>query len=68
MFISGNKANLFALFFAAILAWASFFSIIFLTNPENAGAFGVAVLYASFTLGLISLTLITWQLRILKKK
>jgi len=68
MFISGNKANLFALFFAAILAWASFFSIIFLTNPKSAGAFGVAVLYASFVLGLISLTLIAWQLRILKKK
>ena len=68
MFEGKEKGRLAALIFATVLAWASFFSIIFLTNPENAGTFGVAVLYASFTLGLISLTLITWQLRILKKK
>ena len=68
MFISGDKTHLFALFFATVLAWASFFSIIFLTNPENAGAFGIGVLYISFILGLISLTLFVWQLRILKKK
>jgi len=68
MLKDSRQACLIALIFANVLAWASFLSIIFFTNPKNAGMLGVIVLYASFAIGLICLTLFLWQLIILKKK
>ena len=68
MLKDNRQARLIALIFANVLAWASFLSIIFFTNPKSAGRLGVVVLYASFTVGLICLILFLWQLIILKKK
>ena len=68
MLRDGDKTYLFALIIASILAWASFLSIIFFTNPQSAGLFGVMVLYISFIVGLISVILSLWQLIILRKK
>ncbi len=67
MFEGKEKGRLVALIFANILAWVSFLSTTFLTNPRSAGALGAVVLCISFTLGLICLTLVIWQLKILKK-
>ncbi len=63
-----GKAGLTALILTNILGWSSFFAIIFLTNPESAGTFGVAVLYLSFAIGLISAALLIWRVKTLKKK
>jgi len=68
MLKDSKQARLFALVFANALAWASFLSIIFFTNPKSAGRLGVVVLDASFAIGLICLTLFLWQLIILRKK
>ena len=68
MLKDSRPARLIALIFANVLAWASFLSIIFFTNPKSAGRLGVVVLYASFMVGLICLILFLWQLIILKKK
>ena len=67
MFWDGGKAHLIALVFANILAWASFFSVILLTNPQNAGMFGAVVLCTSLIIGMICLALLIWQLKTLKK-
>ena len=61
MLIDSGKAYIIALIFANILAWASFLSIIFFTNPQSAGVFGVIVLYISLVIGFLSLILILWQ-------
>jgi hypothetical protein len=50
------------------LSWASFLSVVFFTNPRNAGAFGMAILCISFVAGLASLILFLWQLINRKKK
>lgn len=68
MLIDSGKVYIIALIFANILAWASFLSIIFFTNPQNTGKLGVAVLYFSGTLGLAGLPIILWQIIKLKKK
>lgn len=62
MLIAADQAYLVALIFSSVLAWSSFFSIIFFTNPQGAGLFGVIILYVSFIIGLASLILILWQL------
>mgnify|MGYP001565902374 CR=1 FL=1 len=67
MFWDGGKAHLIALIFANILAWASFFSVILLTNPQNAGVFGAVVLCVSLVIGLVCFGLLIWQLKTLKK-
>ena len=61
MLKDSRQVGLVALIFANILAWASFLSIIFFTNPQSAGRLGVIVLYASFIVGLICLMLFLWQ-------
>jgi len=61
MILDRQRAYLLALIFSSVLAWASFFSVIFFTNPQSAGTLGVAVLYASATIGLASLALILRQ-------
>lgn len=68
MLTGGEKTQVFALFFTTILAWASFLSIIFFTNPQGAGIFGVYVIYASAVLGLTGLLTILWKIIKLKKK
>lgn len=68
MFISGEKIQIFGLFFTTILAWASFFGIIFFTNPRSAGILGVSVLYAGAIAGFAGLLIILWQVKKLKKK
>lgn len=68
MLISTRQAYLSVLVFSSILAWASFFGIIFFTNPQSAGILGVAVLYASAAVGLACLFVILWQIIKLKKK
>ena len=67
MFVGKEKVRLLALIFANILAWASFFSIILLTNPKSAGVLGTVVLGIGFVLGVICSALLIWQLKILKK-
>ena len=67
MFWEGGKAQLMAIVFADILAWASFFSVILLTNPQNAGMFGAVVLCISLIIGLVGLAFLIWQLKTLKK-
>ena len=62
MLKDSRLACLIALIFANVLAWASFLSIIFFTNPKSAGMLGVVVLDASFVIGLICLVLFLWQL------
>lgn len=61
MLIDQKQAYLLALIFSSFLAWASFFGIIFFTNPQGAGALGIAVLYASAVMGIVSLSLILCQ-------
>jgi len=68
MLKDSKQARLFALIFANVLAWASFLSIIFFTNPKSAGGLGTVVLGASFIIGVICLTLFLWQLAIMRKK
>lgn len=67
MFIDSGRAYLLALIFSSILAWASFFGVVFFTNPQSAGILGVAVLYASAAVGLACLPFILWQIMKLKK-
>ena len=67
MFWDGEKARLIALILVNILAWASFFSVILLTNPRSAGVFGAVVLCVSFVVGMICFAFLIWQLKILKK-
>lgn len=62
MFVGNEKTQMFALFFATILAWSSFFSVIFFTNPQSAGKLGVIILYSSSILGLASLLMILCQI------
>ena len=61
MLISEKQAYLAALIFSIILAWSSFFSIIFFTNPQSAGVLGVAILYIGLTVGLSGLFIILRQ-------
>jgi len=68
MLKDSRQARFIALIFANVLVWASFLSIIFFTNPKNAGGLGLVVLYASFAIGLICLILFLWQFIILRKK
>ena len=58
MLIDTKQAYLAALIFSSILAWSSFFSIIFFTNPQSAGILGVAVLYIGLAVGLAGLFII----------
>lgn len=67
MLIDMARAHLLALIFSSVLAWASFFGIIFFTNPQSAGRLGIAVLYLSGALGLAGLFIILWQIIKLKK-
>ncbi len=62
MLKDSRQACLIALILANVLAWVSFLSIIFFTNPKSAGMLGVVVLDASFVIGLICLVLFLWQL------
>ena len=68
MLIDTTRAYLSALIFSSVLAWSSFFGVIFFTNPATAGVFGISILYASLALGLASLILFLWKLIDLKKK
>ena len=68
MLISEKQAYLAVLIFSSILAWASFFSVIFLTNPSGAGVLGITILYASAAVGLASLSIILWQIIKQEKK
>jgi len=68
MLMSMNRAYLAILIFSSILAWASFFSIIFFTNPQSAGILGVFIVYVSLTVGLAGLIVFLVHLVILKKK
>lgn len=61
MLIDQKQAYLAALIFSSVLAWASFFSIIFFVSPQSAGALGIVVLYSAFTIGFVSLALFMWQ-------
>ncbi|OGD41958.1 hypothetical protein A2567_00065 [Candidatus Azambacteria bacterium RIFOXYD1_FULL_42_11] len=61
MLISTRQAYFLALIFSSVLAWFSFFSIIFFVSPQSAGALGVVVLYASAAAGLISLSIVLYQ-------
>ena len=61
MKIGGEQAYFSALILANILAWASFLSIIFFTNPKSAGTLGVIILYVSFAAGLVGIGLLIWQ-------
>ncbi|HAJ44593.1 hypothetical protein A3K33_02890 [Candidatus Azambacteria bacterium RIFOXYC1_FULL_41_20] len=56
------------LIIAIIFACASFFGIIFFTNPNSAGVLGVVVLVVSSIMGAVCIALLIWQLKILKKK
>ena len=67
MLIGARHAYLIALIFSSVLAWVSFFGIIFFTNPAGAGALGIAILYASATVGLASLSIVLWQIIKMKK-
>ncbi|MDO8676142.1 MAG: hypothetical protein Q7K16_00555 [Candidatus Azambacteria bacterium] len=67
MLIGIRQAYLLALIFSTILAWSSFFGIVFFTNPQSAGVFGVSILYISLVVGFLSLLLILWQLMKRKK-
>ncbi|MEK7578865.1 MAG: hypothetical protein AAB789_01580 [Patescibacteria group bacterium] len=62
MLKDSRQTRLVVLIFANVLIWASFLSIIFFTNPKSAGGLGVAVLYASFIIGLMCLMFFLWQL------
>lgn len=62
MLKDSRRACLIALISANVLAWVSFLSIIFFTNPKSAGRLGIVVLDASFAIGLICLILFLWQL------
>lgn len=68
MLINGSQANLAVLIFSSALAWASFLSVIFFISPQSAGALGVAILYVSAIIGLVSLSIALWQIIKLKKK
>lgn len=68
MLIDQKQAYLAALVFSSVLAWASFFGIIFFTNPQSAGIFGVYVIYASAIIGVAGSLIILWQIIKLKKK
>ena len=68
MLLDRRYVYLLALTFSNVLAWASFFSVIFFTNPQSSGIFGVSILYASATVGLASLSLILCQIKELKRK
>ena len=67
MIIDSEHAYIIALIFGSVLAWFSFFSIIFFTNPQSAGILGVAVLYVSLAVGLAGFFIFLWQLLNLKK-
>ena len=67
MINSTVRPHLIVLIIASILAWSSFLSIIFFTNPQSAGVFGVIVLYISLVVGFLSFILILWQLLNRKK-
>ena len=62
MLIDTGRAYLLALIFSSVLAWSSFFSIIFFTNPADVGVLGVIILYVGFSIGAGSFGLIIWQL------
>jgi hypothetical protein len=58
-----RKEHLVVLVLANILAWVSFFSVLFFTNPGGAGFFGAMILCLSFVLGIASLFILIWQLK-----
>ena len=62
MLIDTGRAYLLALIFSSILAWTSFFGIIFFTNPADAGILGVTILYVGFSVGVGGFGLIIWQI------
>ena len=61
MLVREKQAYLAVLIFSSILVWSSFFSIIFFTNPQGAGVFGIVILYASAAIGFVSLSLVLCQ-------
>lgn len=68
MLIDTGRAYFIAFIFSTILAWSSFFGVIFFTNPQSAGVLGIAILYISVAIGSIGLLIISWQIIKLKKK
>ena len=62
MLIDMGRAYLLALIFSSVLAWSSFFGTIFFVSPADAGALGIVILYASAAIGLVSLSIVLWQL------